>query len=71
MGRRLTVLQRKTCGRAAEEALNVADSAEECMAAVQALVRRRQITLNPISAEVTKIARVIKFEGSSNPHFYT
>ena len=61
MGRRITPLQRRVCGKAAEEALHVAESAEECVTAVQLLVKARQITVNPISPEVTKISRVIKF----------
>ena len=50
MGRRINTRQRRICGKAAEEALNVAESAEECMATVQLLVTRRQLTLNPINS---------------------
>ena len=58
MGRRINTRQRRICGRAAEEAQNVAESAEECMATVQLLVTRRQLTLNPINSEVTKVSKV-------------
>ena len=47
MGRRIYTRQRRICGRAAEEAQNVAESAEECMATMQSLVRRTKLTLNP------------------------
>ena len=63
MGRRISTRRRRICGRVAEEAQNVAESAEECMATVQLLVRRRQLTVNPINSEVTKVSKVIKFEG--------
>ena len=41
------------------------------MDTVQLIVRRRQLTLNPINSEVTKVSKVIKFEGYSYPHFFT
>jgi hypothetical protein len=71
MGRRICGRKRRICREIAEEAKNVAESAEECMASVQSLVRRRQLTLNPINSEVAKVSKVIKFEGNSYPHFFT
>ena len=41
------------------------------MASMQSLVRRRQLTLNPINSEVAKVSKVIKFEVDSYPHFFT
>ena len=71
MGRRISSRKRGVCGELAEEAQNVAESAEESMASMQSLVRRRQLTLNPINSEVAKVSKVIKFEGNSYPHFFT
>ena len=69
MGRRICGRKTRICREIAEEGKNVAESAEECMASVQSLVRRRQLTLNPINSEVAKVSKVIKFEGNS--YFFT
>ena len=64
MEKRISTQRRRIYRRVA----NVAESAEECMATVQSLVRRRQLTLYSINSEVTKVSKVIKFEGYSYPH---
>ena len=62
--------KKQSCKMIAHDAHNTTTKARECIKSMQPLLGRRQLTLNPISSEIFKTSKVVKFGGDAFPHFF-
>ena len=71
LGGAISMRKKQSCKMIAHNARNTTTKARECIKSMQPLLGRRQLTLNPISSEIFKTSKVVKFGGDAFPHFFT